>query len=148
MKERTLVLIKPDAMVKQLAGNIISDLYSLNLKMIGLKLINVKKELAEKHYEEHKDKKFYNELIEYITGKLHNENVVAIVYEGENAIKRIRDFVGATNPDEASPISLRGKYGKVHSIKNWYETVVHTSDSKASAKREINLWFDEKEIIE
>jgi len=83
--QRTLVLIKPDAMVKKLAGNIITELYYLNLKMIGLKLVNVKKEVAEKHYEEHKGKHFYDDLIKHITGELHNnENVIAIVYEGDN----------------------------------------------------------------
>src|SRR3989344_8130332 len=87
--ERCLVLIKPDAMIKRLAGNIISDLYNLNLKMIGLKLVNVKKELAEQHYSEHKEKPFFKELITYITGELHNnENVIAIVYSGQEGIKR------------------------------------------------------------
>jgi len=72
MEERTLVLIKPDAMVKHLAGNIITDLYTLNLKMIALKLSNVKRELAEMHYSEHKGKPFYEDLIKHITGELHN----------------------------------------------------------------------------
>ncbi|MBU2562602.1 MAG: nucleoside-diphosphate kinase [Nanoarchaeota archaeon] len=149
MTEKTLVLIKPDAMIKQLAGNIISDLYKLNLEMIGLKLVNVQKELAEAHYEEHKGKKFYEGLIDYITGKLHdNENVIAIVYQGEKAIQKIREFIGETNPDRASPKSIRGKYGKVHTEKNnWHETVLHASDSIESAKREIDLWFDKKELI-
>ena len=146
-KERTLVLIKPDAMVKRLAGNIINDLYNLDLKIIGLKLVNVKKELAEKHYEEHKSKEFYNELIDYITGKLHNENVIAIVYEGEKAIQKIRDFIGETHPDKSLPYSIRGRYGKVHSIGKWHETVVHASDSKENAKKEINLWFNESELV-
>lgn len=149
MEERTLVLIKPDAMTKQLAGNIISDLYNLNLKMIGLKLVNVKHELAEKHYEEHKDKPFFEELIKHITGKLHNnENVIAIVYEGKNAIQKIRNIIGDTHPDKSSPTSLRGKYGKVHTITECHETVIHASDSKENAEREINLWFDEKELVE
>jgi len=148
MEEKTLVLIKPDAMVKKLAGNLISDLYNLNLKMIGLKLVNVRKELAEQHYKEHKEKKFYNELIDYITGKLHNENVIAIVYKGENAIQKIRDLIGETHPDKASPTSLRGKYGKVHSIEGWHETVLHASDSKESAEKEIELWFNKNELIE
>jgi len=148
MDERTLVLIKPDAVAKKLVGNIISDLNGLNLEMIGLKLVNVKKELAEKHYEEHKDKPFYNELIDYITGKLHNENVVAIVYKGENTIKKVREIVGETHPDKANLSSLRGKYGKVHSIENWHETVIHASDSKESAEREIELWFNKEELVE
>ena len=148
MEERTLVLIKPDAMVKQLAGNIISELYSLNLKMIGLKLVNVKKELAEMHYKEHKEKPFFEELIKHITGELHNnENVIAIVYVGKNAIQKVRDLVGETHPDKASPISIRGKYGKIHTETNCHETVIHASDSKKSAEKEIKLWFDEEELV-
>lgn len=146
--ERTLVLIKPDAMVKKLAGNIISDLYNTGLKMIGLKLVNVKTELAEQHYFEHKGKSFYGELIKHITGELHNnEKVIAIVYEGENAVQKVRNAVGATNPDDAEPCSIRGKYGKIHTKTACHETVIHASDSKESAEREINLWFDKKEII-
>lgn len=146
--EKTLVLIKPDAMVKRLAGNIINDLYNLNLKMIGLKLVNVKKELAETHYEEHKNKPFFNDLIEHITGKLHNnENVIAIVYEGENAIKKVKDITGCSNPDECEPHHLRGKYGKIHSKTECRETVIHASDSIKSAKREIDLWFNKDELV-
>lgn len=149
MKERTLVLIKPDAMIKQLAGNIISELYSLNLKMIGLKLVNVDRELAEMHYKEHKDKSFFSDLIKYITGELHNNgNVIAIVYEGENAIKKVRNLVGETHPDHAKPNTLRGKYGKIHTITNCHETVIHASDSRESAEKEIKLWFNEKELVD
>ena len=146
--QKTLVLIKPDAIVKNLAGSIINDLSNLNLKMIGLKLVNVQKELAEQHYSEHKDKPFFNELIQHITGELHNnENVIAIAYKGENAIQQIRDAIGATNPDEANPKSIRGKYGKIHTKTNCHETVIHASDSQENAEKEVNLWFDESEII-
>jgi len=149
--ERTLVLIKPDAMVKHLAGNIISDIYSLNLKIIGLKLVNVQKELAEKHYSEHKEKHgkdVFNKLIKHITGELHNnENVIALVYEGKNAIQKIRDIAGKTNPEEAEPNTIRGKYGRIHSKTDCYENLIHASDSKKSAEKEIALWFDENELI-
>ena len=150
--ERTLVLIKPDAMVKQLAGNIISDLYNLNLKMIGLKLVNIQRELAEKHYDKlksEKGEKIFEATIKHLTGNYHeNENVIAIVYKGENAIQKIRDFVGATNPEKANPSSIRGKYGRIISEKDLFETVVHASDSKENAEREINLWFNESELVE
>ncbi len=146
--ERTLVLIKPDAMIKRLAGNIISDLSFLNLKMIGLKLVNVQRELAEQHYSEHRNKPFFEELIKHITGELHgNENVIAIVYEGENAISKIRNFIGKTNPDDCEPYHLRGKYGKIHTKTNCHETVVHASDTKKSAEKEISLWFEESELV-
>ena len=145
--EKTLVLIKPDAMVKKLAGSIITDLYHIGLKMIGLKLVNVQRELAEQHYSEHKEKPFFEDLIKHITGELHdNENVIAIVYEGENAIKKVRDSVGATNPDDASPSSIRGKYGKIHTKTSCHETVIHASDTPENGEREVKLWFDEKEL--
>ena len=146
--ERTLVLIKPDAMVKHLAGNIINDLYNLNLKMIGLKLVDVQRELAEQHYSEHKGKPFFEKLIKHITGELHHqENVIAIVYQGENAIQKVRDFAGKTNPEEAEFNTIRGKYGRLNSKTDCFENVVHASDSVESAEREINLWFDEGELV-
>ena len=146
--ERTLILIKPDAMVKGVAGNIISDLHRLKLKMIGLKLVNVQKELAEMHYEEHKSKHFFENLIKHLTGELHeNENVIAVVYEGVNAISKVREEVGATNPDEAHPSSIRGKYGKINTKTKCHETVIHASDSIESAEKEISLWFDEDELV-
>jgi len=149
MKERTLVLIKPDAMAKRLAGNIITDLYPLNLKMIALKLSNVKRELAEMHYSEHKGKPFFEDLIKHLTGELHNnEKVIAIVYEGEDAVQKIRAAIGKTNPDECEPSSIRGKYGKINTITNCHETVIHASDSVTSANREIALWFKPEEIVE
>jgi nucleoside-diphosphate kinase len=148
MEEQTLVLIKPDAMAKQLAGNIISDLYHTGLKIIGLKLVAVSKELAEKHYEEHKEKPFFDNLIDHITGKLHNnEKVIAIIYQGKDAIAKIRSAVGNTNPDESPAHTIRGKYGKIHSVTNCHETVIHASDSSASAKREIAIWFKPEEIV-
>ena len=146
--ERTLVLIKPDAMAKHLAGNIITDLYSLNLKMIALKLSNVKRELAEMHYSEHKGKPFFEDLIKHLTGELHNhEKVIAIIYEGENAVQKVRTAIGKTNPDECEPWSIRGKYGKINTKTNCHETVIHASDSVESANREIKLWFDDDEIV-
>ena len=149
--EKTLVLIKPDEMVKRLAGNIINDLYNLNLKMIGLKLVNVQREFAEQHYAEIKDKhgkEVFEKLIKHITGELHNnENVIAIVYEGKNAIQKVRDAVGKTNPEEAEPNTLRGKFGRIYSSTDCYENVLHASDSKQSAEREIKLWFDDGKLV-
>ena len=149
--ERTLVLIKPDAMVKCLAGNIISDLYNLNLKMIGLKLVNAQRELAEQHYcdiEERHSKEILEKLIKHITGELHNnENVIAIVYEGKDAIQKVRTIAGKTNPEEAEPNTIRGKYGRIHSKTDCYENLIHASDSKESAEREIALWFDKDELV-
>lgn len=147
--ERTLVLIKPDAMAKCLAGNIISDLYNLDLKIIGLKLIKVEKELAEKHYAEHNEKPFFERLVKHLTGELHNdEKVIAIIYEGKNAVQKIRDAVGKTNPEEADSKTIRGKYGRIHTATECFENAVHASDSPESAKKEIALWFRKEELVE
>ena len=149
MEERTLVLIKPDAMVKKLAGTVITDLYNLDLKMIGLKLVNVQKELAEQHYSEHKDKPFFEKLVNHITGELHDkENVIAIVYKGKNAVQKIRDAAGKTHPEDADSNTLRGKYGRVHTKTDCFENVIHASDSPETAEKEINLWFDKSELVE
>ncbi len=152
MEERILVLIKPDAMVKQLAGNIISDFYNLNLKMIGLKLVNVKRELAEQHYDKlkkEKGEKIFKDVIKYLTGEFHeNENVIAIVYQGENAIKKIREFAGETNPEKATHLTIRGKYGRIIAEKDLFETVIHASDSPENAEKEIKLWFEDNELVE
>lgn len=152
VKERTLVLIKPDAVVKRLAGNIISDLYNLELKMVGLKLIKVSKELAEKHYndiEERKGKEIFEKLIKHLTGEFHNnEKVIAIVYEGENAIEKVRKAAGETHPQEASFSSLRGKYGRVDTKTDCFENALHSSDSPENAEREITLWFKPEELID
>jgi nucleoside-diphosphate kinase len=147
--ERVLILIKPDAIQKQLAGIIIHDLSQLNLKMIGLKLVNVKKHLAEKHYEVHKEKPFYPDLLKYIMGEYHNfHSIIAIAYSGENAVKKLRDYIGKTNPDDANPTTLRGKYGKVNSKTNNIENVIHASDSPEKGEKEISIWFSKQELVE
>jgi len=148
-EERVLVLIKPDAMAKQLAGIIIHDLSQLNIKMIGLKLVNVQKQLAEKHYEDHKEKPFYSDLLKYILGDFHNINsIIAIAYSGENAVKKLREYAGKTNPDEADPSTIRGRYGKVNSKTQNFDNVMHVSDSPENGQREIEIWFSKQELIE
>ena len=136
-------------MVKGLAGQIISEFSKTNLRMVGLKLVNVGEELAQQHYSEHKGKPFFEKLVKHITGQLHNkENVIAICYEGENAIQKVRELVGNTHPEKASPNTIRGRYGRWHSQTDCYENVVHASDSPESAKKEIKLWFDPNELVD
>lgn len=148
-EEKVLVLIKPDAMARNLAGIIIHDLFRLNLKMIGLKLVAVKKHLAEKHYEIHKEKPFYPDLLKYIMGEYHNvHSIIAIAYEGKGAIKKLREYAGKTNPDDAEPLSLRGRYGKVNSKTNNLDNVMHISDSPENGEKEISIWFSKEELIE
>lgn len=157
--QQCLVLIKPDGLVKSLTGDIISALSQTKLKIIGSKIVSVKRELAEAHYSELKNgliNKFgekkgiqtFERVIKYIEGEFHTNRVMALVYHGENAIQKIREVVGSTNPEEASPVSIRGKYGRIHSQTNVFENVVHASDSETSAKREIQLWFTPDELAE
>lgn len=148
-EEKALVLIKPDAMAKKLFGIILYDLAHLDIKMIGLKLVNVQKQLAEKHYEVHKEKPFYPDLLKYLMGEYHNiKSIIAIAYEGNDAINKLREYAGKTNPDEADPLTLRGRYGKINSKTNNLDNVMHVSDSPENGEKEIHIWFSKEELIE
>ncbi|UCB45361.1 MAG: nucleoside-diphosphate kinase [Spirochaetota bacterium] len=145
---KTLVIIKPDGISKLLIGNIISRFTETRLEIIGCKMVRVSKELAEKHYAEHKGKPFYNDLIDFITGKLHqHREVMALVYSGLNAIEKIRAICGATNPEKAEPDTIRGQFGRILES-GLMENVVHASDSVESAEKEIKLWFEPDELIQ
>ena len=146
--QQVLVLIKPDGMVKSLVGNILSILSETKLKIVGAKIVRVKKELAEKHYERHKGKPFYDELMNYLTGNLqyHTNRILAIVYEGDDAIEKIRTLVGNKNPENADPKSIRGKFGRINSKTGVFENVLHASDEASEAEREIKLWFKPSEL--
>ncbi|MBS3135660.1 nucleoside-diphosphate kinase [Candidatus Woesearchaeota archaeon] len=145
-KEQCLVLIKPDAVLKGLTGDIISDLAATGLGIVGAKVVEVTRELAEEHYQHLREEKFFSELIDYITGEFHTRTVVALVYEGEYACKKIRDAAGSTNPEEAHPGSIRGKYGRITS-KGRFENVIHASESAKEGEREIKLWFRPGELV-
>jgi len=147
-KENCLVLIKPDALQKGITGNILSILSQLNLKIIGIKITKVSQELAEMHYFEHKEKPFFKPLIEFLQGKNHADRVIAVIYQGEDAINKIRSLAGDTNPEKAIPTSIRGRYGKINTQTKNMENAIHVSDSKKSAEREIKLWFNPQEITE
>lgn len=145
--EQTLIFIKPDGLVKSLTGNILSRLSEARLQIIGAKVVRVTRELAERHYAHLKGKPFFEEMIDFILGNKHNTHrVVAFVYQGEDAIRRIRDIVGETNPEEANPVSIRGAYGRI-TTKGVFENVVHASSSIADAEQEIKLWFRPDEIV-
>lgn len=150
VNEACLILIKPDGLIKSLTGNIINELSAAKLKIIGAKIVSVKKELAEKHYFELKEKKpeIFEEVLKYIMGEYHTNRVFALIYYGENAISKIREIVGPTNPEEAHPTSIRGRYGRINSKTKVLENCIHASDSPESAKREIKLWFSPDEIVE
>ncbi|MDD5584069.1 MAG: nucleoside-diphosphate kinase [Candidatus Omnitrophica bacterium] len=144
--QATLVIIKPDGLKKSLTGNILSRLSETKLKIIGAKIVKVNEHLAQQHYQHLRDKPFYPELIKYITGKLHGENrVMALIYFGKDAITKVRQISGATNPEEADPVSVRGAYGRILTT-GLYENVVHASSDPSEAQREIKLWFGPEEI--
>jgi len=145
--QQTLVLIKPDGLVKSLTGNIITTLSHTNLKIVGAKIVTVTKELAEEHYQHLKEEKFFNELIRYIMGEYHTKRILALVYEGESAIKIVREKAGATNPEDADPESIRGKYGRINSKTGIFENVIHCSAKPDEAEFEIKLWFRPDELV-
>ena len=144
--QQTLVLIKPDGLKKSLTGNIITELATTDLKIVGSKIVQVTRELAEEHYQHLREEKFFDELIKYIMGEYHTKRVMALIYHGNNAIKIVRDVVGATNPEKAEPTSIRGKYGRITS-KGVFENVVHASENEKEAEREIKLWFRPEELV-
>ena len=144
--EQTLVLIKPDGLVKSLTGNIIDKLSESELIIVASKIECVSKELAEEHYRDLKEQPFFAELIKYIMGEYHARRVMAMVYHGDNAITKVRHIIGDTNPEEASPISLRGKYGRITTT-GVFENVVHASANKEDAEREIKLWFHASDLV-
>ena len=147
MEQAVLILIKPDGLKKSLTGNILTRLSETKLEIVAAKMVRVSKDLAEEHYQHLKDKPFFNDLINYLCGKLHDRlKVMALIYWGEDAIKKCRELAGATNPEEAEPTSIRGSYGRI-TTSGVYENVIHVSASEPEAEREIKLWFEPGEII-
>lgn len=138
MAERTLVLIKPDGVERRLAGEIISRFERRGLALRGAKLVLVDDDLACKHYDEHREKPFFGELVEFIT----SSPTLALVLEGESAIEVVRTTMGATNPVAAAPGTVRGDLALAMP-----DNLVHGSDSPTSAAREIALWFAESELV-
>lgn len=136
--ERTLVIVKPDGMHRGLIGSILARIEARGLKLIGLKLVAVSTELAERHYSIHKGKPFYEKLIHYIT----SAPVVAAVVEGTNAVAVVRSTVGATNPAEAMPGTIRGDWALEIG-----RNLVHASDAADTARAEVALWFGIDELV-
>ncbi len=137
--ERTFLMIKPDGVQRNLIGPIVERLENKGFKIVGAKLMQVSDELAKTHYGEHSEKPFFGKLVDFIT----SGPVFAMVLEGENIISTARLVVGATNPQEAAPGTIRGDFGLTVG-----KNIIHGSDSPESAEREINLFFDESELID
>lgn len=136
-KEQTFVMIKPDAVQRGLIGNIIHRFEQKGIKLVAMKLVSVSKDLAEKHYEVHKGKPFFEPTVKYIT----SSPVVAMVLEGENVIEIVRRMMGKTNPSDSAPGTIRGDFGQFIG-----RNIVHGSDGPDTAEFEINLWFSKEEI--
>jgi nucleoside-diphosphate kinase len=137
MAERTLVLIKPDAMGRRLAGEILGRFEQRGLTVRAARLTTVDRARAERHYAEHKEKPFFGELVEFIT----SAPTLALVLEGESAVSVVRTTMGATNPVDAAPGTIRGDLALAMP-----DNLVHGSDSPESAEREIALWFSDHEL--
>lgn len=137
--ERTLVLAKPDAVQRGLIGEIINRLERRGLRLVAAKFMPVDRTLAEKHYAVHEGKDFYTGLIEYIT----SAPVMAMVWEGPQAITAVRQTMGATRPTEAAPGSLRHDFGLEVG-----RNLTHASDGPETARQEVTLWFDDHELVE
>ena len=137
--ERSLVLIKPDAMERGLAGTIMARLEGLGLKIVALKMLHLDKALAERHYAIHVDKPFFGGLVDYIS----SAPVIAVVFEGEKAVEVIRSAMGATDPAKAGAGTIRGDFGL-----DIERNTVHGSDSIDTAEEEIKLFFAEDEIFD
>ncbi|MFH1423246.1 MAG: nucleoside-diphosphate kinase [Planctomycetota bacterium] len=136
--ERTLIILKPDAIQRRLAGEIISRIEKKGLKIVGMKLMHVDKTLAEKHYEVHKGKPFYNSLVDFII----SGPVIVMIIEGSKAIAVMRKIMGKTFGFEAEAGTIRGDFGVSTQF-----NLIHGSDSEESAKREVSLFFKEQELL-
>ena len=136
---RCFAMLKPGVLNRRIVGQVISRLEGKGLKLVGLKMMQISEELAHKHYTEHKDKPFFNDLCSYIT----SAPVVAMVWQGDDCVTLVRKVVGATKPSEAAPGTIRGDFC-AHTNYN----VIHASDCDESASREIGLFFNENEIFD
>ncbi len=139
MTERTLVLLKPDAVQRLLVGPLVGRVEARGLRIVGLKLVAVSRELAEQHYAIHRDKPFFAGLVEFIT----SGPLVAVALEGPNAIAVVRAMIGSTRPNEAAPGTIRGDLA-LETAQN----LVHASDAPETAVSELALWFRPEELLD
>lgn len=137
--ERTFIAIKPDGVQRQLIGEIICRFETKGFTLVGLKFMKVSRELAEQHYDVHREKPFFSGLVEFIT----SGPVTAMVWEGDGVIAAARKMIGATNPLSAEPGTIRGDFGV-----NIGRNLIHGSDAVETAQREIELWFKAQELVD
>lgn len=137
--EKTFIMVKPDGVQRNVIGEVVKRFEQKGFQMVGAKLMQISDDLAKTHYGEHKDKPFFGELVGFIT----SSPVFAMVWEGENVIATARKMMGATNPLDAEPGTIRGDFGVQVS-----QNIIHGSDAPESAEREIKLFFEDSELIE
>lgn len=136
--EKTFIMIKPDGVQRNLIGQIVARFEAKGFNLVGAKLMQVSRELAEQHYAEHKERPFFGELVDFIT----SSPVFAMVWEGNNVIATARNMMGKTNPADAAPGTIRGDFAVSVGM-----NIIHGSDSPESAAREIGLWFANDEVL-
>lgn len=136
--EKTFLMVKPDGVQRNLIGEIVSRFEKKGFQLVGAKLMNVSRELAEQHYAEHKERPFFGELVDFIT----SGPVFAMVWQGNNVISTARSMMGKTNPADAATGTIRGDFATSVGM-----NIIHGSDSPESAEREIGLWFGEGEVL-
>ena len=136
--ERTFVMVKPDGVQRNLAGEVIRRFETKGFTLVGLKMMKVSRELAEQHYDVHKERPFFGSLVEFIC----SAPVIAMVWEGDGVVASARKLIGATNPLTAEPGTIRGDFG-VSIGRN----LIHGSDAIETAQREIGLWFSQEELV-
>ncbi|GFS69821.1 nucleoside diphosphate kinase [Trichonephila clavipes] len=137
--ERTLIVVKPDGVQRNMVGRVITKFEEKGFKLVAIKFLNAPKETLEEHYSEHTDRPFFESLVSY----MQLGPVVPMVWEGLNVVKTSRDMIGATNPLDSLPGTLRGDY-----CTQVGRNLVHGSDSLSSAKREIGIWFEEDQLVD
>ncbi|KAB2338323.1 nucleoside-diphosphate kinase [Cytobacillus depressus] len=137
--EKTFLMVKPDGVQRNLIGEIVARFEKKGFQLVGGKLMSIPKELAEQHYGEHKERPFFGELVDFIT----SGPVFAMVWEGENVIATARQMMGATNPKDSAPGTIRGDFAATVG-----KNIIHGSDSPESAEREIGLFFKQDELVE
>ena len=137
--EKTFLMVKPDGVQRNLIGEIVSRFEKKGFQLVGAKLMQIPTELAEKHYGEHKERPFFGELVDFIT----SGPVFAMVWQGENVIATARQMMGATNPKDSAPGTIRGEYAATVG-----KNIIHGSDSPESAEREIGLFFKGEGLVE
>ncbi len=137
--ERTFIALKPDAVQRGLIGEVIARIERKGFKLIGLKMMQVTKAMAEEHYGEHSTKPFFGGLVDFIT----SSPIVAMAWEGDNVVSTLRTLMGATNPKDSAPGTIRGDFAV-----DMGRNIIHGSDSPASAERELKIFFDASDLLD